>query len=279
MLYRYLFLLAFVVVVCRACEIDLGWAGSTECSQDALFCTHPSVAATKLACRQCQVNPVGPLPDMSVYDPRNLCNCLPGEFCRQTGPNASLGVCEPSTLVGKDCTTDEDCEGVREEAVQGFSRRERGFCVQGKCAQCNPATFARDWNSMTHTCHGYGLNGDGNRAYHNARPGTQITCLSNGTLVSEGEIDWALQHVNNEIPSSTSSDNNAFDDDNKGVGDNKEGSREDAAILSFMLVAVCCLSGMCILMISVLVLLVRRRASSPSAKSSPVEPGLYVNTE
>lgn len=273
-------LVLFALVICiRACEINLGWAGSTECSQDALFCTHPSVAATDLACRQCHVNPAGPLPDLSVYDPLNLCNCLPGEFCRQTGADASLGVCEPSTLVGTDCTTDEDCEGAREEAVQGFSRRERGFCVQGKCAQCNPATFARDWNSMTHTCHGYGLNGDGNRAYHNARPGTQITCLSNGTLVSEGEIDWALQHVNNEIPSSTSSDNNAVDDDNKGVGDNKEGSREDAAIIALVVIACCCLTCIFGLVVAVLIVVVRKSVPVSGVGVRSSEPGLYTHTE
>lgn len=139
----FLFVLVAATCVVLGCNVDLGLSGSTDCPQTALFCTWPAVDAVDLDCRPCHVNPSGPLPGLSVSDPFNVCNCMPGEYCRQTG-NGTLGQCMASEILGLSCLTDNDCEGIREAAVDVFSRRERAFCVQGRCSQCNPVTFQRD---------------------------------------------------------------------------------------------------------------------------------------
>lgn len=249
-----LFVLLALCTGILACTVDLGFAGSTQCSRAALFCTHDSVSTDALSCRSCYVNPSGPLPGLSVYDPHNFCSCLPGEYCRQTG-NDTLGVCAPSQLVGTQCSTDVDCEGPRERSVDGYSRRERGFCVQGRCAQCNPATFERDWGSDTHTCHGYRLNGAGERVYHTARPGTQVMCMPDGSLMTSGQVDWERQEQGT-VPGSSGA---VVTDDADG-GDNNDSRAEDAAILSFVLIAfVCCGLPIITLLVVILVFLVRLR--------------------
>ena len=119
-----------------------------------------------------------------------------------------LGFCMPSQIVGLNCSTHDDCEGVRELSVDGgHSRRERAFCVQGKCRQCNPETWHASWGvpvGMEVTCPGYNVDESqewGVRYYENSQPGSTRACLADGSLVAGGVINFNLA----DEPSSASS--------------------------------------------------------------------------
>jgi len=209
-------LMAFFTVVAVAttlpeyvdrCDPDLASDKSTQCGTDAMFCTgyaflgrdSDGVAERKLGCRPCEVMPAGAQRDAAVHDPLNVCNCLGGSFCRHTGNaddlnNRVIGYCETSTLIGTPCNTTDQCVGVREETTDGgAARREVGFCVQNRCAQCDPANFASVMGASTHVCPGYTLLSSGLRVYHNSMPGVTVTCSAEGALVMAGEPNFELK--------------------------------------------------------------------------------------
>lgn len=189
------------------CDPDLATDKSTECGTDAMFCTgyaflgrnSDGVAERRLGCRPCEVMPAGAQRDDAVADPLNVCNCINGRFCRHTGPateltNRVIGYCEPSTLVGTPCNSTDQCIGVREDSTDGgAARREVGFCVGGRCAQCDPATFAQVMGAAQHVCPGYTQLPNKQRVYHNANPGVVITCSADGALVATGEPNFELK--------------------------------------------------------------------------------------
>jgi len=226
---RILILVATFAACACACEVNLGEYGSTNCGKDTLFCTWDSLATR--SCRACIVDPHGPLTALGVYDSLNMCNCLPGEYCRQTGER-ELGVCTPSQLVGRNCSTDDDCQGALEPAVNGTAPSERGFCVAGVCKQCDPDAFAFDWGGDPYMCPGYKLGGGGDRIYTNVRPGTTVSCLPDGSLSAAGTINWDISAYGVQ-PIST--------DDSfvTPKGRKTENKAEENAILALIVIALC----------------------------------------
>lgn len=240
------------------CTVDLGTDQSTQCGLDALFCTgyavldvnSDGVAVQKRGCRPCEVSPNGAQPNSAVYDPLNVCNCAGGEFCRHTNSDVSssnrvVGYCEQSTLVDTNCSIDDDCKGVRESSTDGgFARRERGHCVAGVCRQCDPAAFVVTYGATSFACPGYTEQLDGTRVYNNARPGTRVTCTADGTLVSDGTVDFQVKAGNAHLPSSSltpssaPSASNTFQPDDNNY---KAGSYAGFALLS-LAALVCCLA-------------------------------------
>lgn len=189
------------------CEVDLGSDKSSECGTDAMFCTGYAFLGRdadgeperRTGCRPCEVMPAGMQRDAALADPLNVCNCAGGQFCRHTGPatqldNRVIGYCEPSTLVGTPCNSTDQCVGVREPSTDGgAARREVGFCVRGRCAQCDPATFAATMGAATHICPGYTLLPSKQRIYHNSNPGVSVTCSEDGALVMAGTPNFELK--------------------------------------------------------------------------------------
>jgi hypothetical protein len=189
------------------CSADLATDKSSDCGTDALFCTGYAYLGLdsdgeperKLGCRPCEVMPSGAQRNGAVFDPLNVCNCVGGMFCRHTGPaedlsNRVIGYCEQSTLVGTPCNTTDECIGAREASTDGgAARREVGFCVNGKCAQCDPANFATAMGAAQHVCPGYVRQSSGQRVYHNSMPGVVISCSADGALVASGQPNFELK--------------------------------------------------------------------------------------
>lgn len=146
--------------------------------------------------------PAGAQPDSAVHDPLNICNCLGGQYCRHTGlaselGNREIGYCVASSLAGTACNTTDQCRGPREDSTDGgAARREVGFCVGGKCAQCNPDTFAGEMGSSQHVCPGYTLLANNRRVYHNSMPGVVVSCSVDGMLITSGQPNFELKAGN-----------------------------------------------------------------------------------
>lgn len=189
------------------CVVDIGDEQSTQCAH-AQFCTAVRFVGIDSAtgeptvdrqCRQCDVASGGAQLSQGVYDALNVCNCPAGSYCRQTAPSAAdqpalVGQCASSALRGQNCSVDEDCEGVRETSLDGgFSRRERLYCVAGRCAQCSPALFAAAYGSSSTTCRGYVQQPDGTRLYLSTRPGVAMTCNADGSLSESGAVNLELR--------------------------------------------------------------------------------------
>ncbi len=208
------FVLAVLIAIAAcACTVDLGTDHSIECARGE-FCIPVRYlgvdgdgdAQTTRDCRECDVATGGGQPGDGVYDPLNVCNCDAGEFCRQTSASfdtqaSVVGYCEPSTLVGMNCSTNDDCEGEREHSLDGgYARAERAYCHRGACRQCNPDEFSAAYGSSSIVCLGYVLYPNGIRKYLTARPGTVVTCTAGGDLLSSGAVDWELMHSKAVVP-------------------------------------------------------------------------------
>jgi len=203
------------------CEVDLWSDKSTECGTDAMFCTGYAFLGRdangeperRTGCRPCEVMPAGMQRDAAVADPLNVCNCAGGQFCRHTGPatqldNRVIGYCEPSTLIGTPCNSTDQCIGVREPSTDGgAARREVGFCVGGRCAQCDPATYATTMGADVHVCPGYTQLSNGQRVYHNSMPGVSVSCSADGVLVTSGTPNFELKSGDAPPPPKTSGGN------------------------------------------------------------------------
>lgn len=221
---------AFVVILCVCiavvtattlpefidrCDPDLASDKSTDCGTDALFCTGYAFLGRdtdgnperKTGCRPCEVMAQGAQPDSAVHDPLNVCNCVGGEFCRHTGlandpDNREIGYCAVSQLLGTPCNSSDQCVTAdREDSTDGGkARAEVGFCVRGRCGQCDPATFAREMGSSQHVCPGYTQLSDGARVYHNSMPGVVVSCSDDGHLVTSGQPNFELKAGNAPPP-------------------------------------------------------------------------------
>ena len=210
------------------CEADLASDKSSECGIDAVFCTGYAFIGhdldgfpeRKTGCRPCEVMPAGAQADSAVHDPLNVCNCGGGQYCRHTGlavdpDNREIGYCTASTLIGTPCNTTENCRGPREDSTDGgAARREVGFCVQHKCAQCEPDKFSDEMGSPQHVCPGYTRLPDGTRLYHNSMPGMVVTCSADGTLTTSGQPNFELKA--GDAPPEAISEGNGKSDEEPG---------------------------------------------------------------
>lgn len=268
------------------CVVNIGSDQSTQCEYGQ-YCSptyyegvdlsgDPMVART---CRPCDVSLGGGLPGSGVYDPLNLCNCGAGQICRQTAPTIAdqpsvVGYCEPSAILTTACLTNDDCEGVRESSLDGgFSRRERGFCVNDFCAQCNLTAFIVAYGTDRHTCPGYMLqktsSGVSIRRYLSARPGITFVCNPNGTLTEYGTVNLELMSgeedesypLSQPVPASSGNDR-------EGEPDYVPGLLAVNFILTFCtLLIVICICVILLVWISKLKGIMRPRISEPPLRT------------
>jgi hypothetical protein len=270
-----LLLVAVLLVSAQVCRVDIGTDQSSQCVRGK-YCTHLQYNGsdpvsgdphTVLGCGQCDVALGGAVPSAGVYDLQNFCNCHPGMFCRQSAPSVEdqpslLARCEASTMMGTlNCSVDNDCEGVRERSADGGNtRRERGYCNNGVCTQCNRTLFIASFGAASYTCRGYTLLANGQRYYHSARPGVVMTCHPDGWLTSSGSVNMELLDSTEQVspsmaPTHTGSRVATTTKEEEG----KEPAFVPALLAVNLIISTATLACLTCLAIALLVVYVRRR--------------------
>jgi hypothetical protein len=179
------------------CSFTPSPAGATlrqdsACDVTAPYCTWTLVGGTPVG--RCTVCRIGQANDPCLCDRAT-------SYCEQ-GTSAP-GTCQPYTLLGAGCTTDNDCRTTTNAIVAGGLPlqtqsvvNEALSCVLGTCQPCNPTTWADGYGPLNtpYTCPGYFASASnllGRYAAVNSRPGTQISCNVAGQVTVNSTIDYS----------------------------------------------------------------------------------------